>query len=108
MSSERAAAWVSPNSRSALGLVGFLSAIIWESLGQTSLSNCKRFAAKPASRLVTPVMLLPGRARLTINPAPDLRCLLRFGRERRQGEAERENEPDPSHGHLGGGRLPGV
>ena len=26
--------------------------------------------------------------------------LLRLGRERRKDEAERENEPDPPHGHL--------
>jgi len=38
-----------------------------------------------------------------------LACLLRLGGEWREDEADSENdrEPDPPHGHLGGGRLPG-
>jgi hypothetical protein len=39
----------------------------------------------------------------------DLPCLLRLGAERRKKQTENENdrEPDPPHGHLGGGWLPG-
>ena len=56
MPSDRAAAWVSLNCGSPLGLFGFRSTPTRESFGKTSLSSSSRFAAKPTSMLDTPVV----------------------------------------------------